>query len=119
MGDLKIPKIALVEPSKFRNRWPISQSLRRHISNLHLDTLAGIPFLVVPNHPTTQQQRQDQASRPKSGSRCQSWNVFGSVLIPEDIRCDDAHKICQWYSERGENESTAFVGDVVVIPDVK
>ena len=104
-----------IKPPKPLRRRPVPQLRRRDIPNIHLPLL-GIPVLIVNNHPGPQQQRQHEAHAAESGGGGERGYVLRRVLVLEDVGADDTHEVSEGHGDRGEEDASAFVRDVVVVP---
>jgi hypothetical protein len=86
---------------------------------MHLLTTLDIPLLIICHHPETQQEGEQ---KPHATERCrgrEGWDVLGRVLVLEDVGGHDAHKVGGGHAKAGEDETSALVRDVIVVPDVE
>ncbi|ELQ37372.1 hypothetical protein OOU_Y34scaffold00598g5 [Pyricularia oryzae Y34] len=52
----------------------------------------------------------------KAGHSDQAVLVLGCILEPEDVAGNETHQVGKGDADRGEDQTLAFVGDVVVVP---
>lgn len=106
----------LQEPSELGGRGTLPELLGWNILRSRLLSNLPVPPEVIKDHVATQKPRNQASASAKDGSRDQRSLVLGLLVLSEDVARDQTHEVGEGHTDGSQDDTTTFVGDVVVVP---